>query len=151
VTPGEAAEVRATAWTPAMRKQHRECPAYTSAPTCSARVSWRCKTGRHATCHLGVPLPNWETVICGKGGVQALGFSKSFTNPGVSATGWHPTTHAAVWLADRLCASRCTCDCGHPAGSVHALHNHPARARSKARPVRYEVVTLPGLDLEGAR
>jgi hypothetical protein len=85
--------------------------------------SW-CLHGSCHRCRTSEPAAMPETYITDRAGLVPL--SAEFR-------GGHP----AVWLADRVCQWRCSCDC-------HAV---PVAA---ARPVRYEAVMLPGFDLVDA-
>ncbi|MEV4179903.1 DUF6248 family natural product biosynthesis protein [Streptosporangium canum] len=145
MTPDQAAWVREHVWTAGMRKTHREVPGFY--PMCACQYSGGPCSGRlpqHGTCHIGVPLPMPECHISTRhGGVAA--FTAPYRHPTASATGWHYTTAAQLWLADRRCAWWCRCDCGHPYVPAHAPEKNPAR------PIRYEAVELPGLELAGVR
>jgi hypothetical protein len=108
---------------------------------------------------IGTPLPRLETSICGpRGGV--VGFKEPYRHLSVSATGWHPTTAAMVWLADRTCRWACPCDCAHPGPTpAHAVRLEPPTDRDAAEghdlaaevtgpmmEVESEPVMLPGFD-----
>lgn len=145
MTPDEAAWVRENAWTGAMRKTFREVPGFYLTCACqwsngpcnpSSGPPW------HDTCHLGTPIPDYETIIGTRGGVGVAAFAQPYRYPTASATGWHPSHLAMVWLADRACRWACPCDCGHPRTDI--AH---APAKNPMRPVRYELAVLPGLDL----
>ncbi|GHE31435.1 hypothetical protein GCM10017673_37710 [Streptosporangium violaceochromogenes] len=144
MTPDAAAWVRANAWTPAMRKTHAEVPGFYT--LCACEWSGPClnhpRPGVHETCHVGTPMFHYETVIEVRGGQAVASFSAPYRYPTASATGWHPSHLAMVWIADRRCAWRCRCDCGHPRTDIaHAPEHNPAR------PIyyTYEVIELPGL------
>ncbi|MGC5012579.1 DUF6248 family natural product biosynthesis protein [Streptosporangium sp. DT93] len=145
MTPDQAAWVRENVWPAAMRKAHREQPLGTTHCACQ----WgggACASGRHDICHVGVPLPVCETYVVTRTD-QVLGFAEPYRHPSVSATGWHRTRTAQVWLADRVCAWSCSCgDCGHPRPDIaHRPERNPAR------PVVYETVPLFDLTPTGAR
>lgn len=143
MTPEEAAWVREHAWTQGMRKTYAEVPGFYL--TCACQRTGPCinsrDPGRHARCHVGRhPLPDYETWILWPDG-RVCAFPEPYQHPTAQAVGWHYERLATVWLADRRCAWRCACDCGHPRTDVgHAPENNPAR------PIRYETVALPGLE-----
>lgn len=92
--------------------------------------------------NLGAPIREYETIIGTRGGVGIAAFTRPHRYPASSATGWHYTGTAYVWLTDRVCRWACPCDCGHPRTDIaHAPDRNPAR------PIVYEAVVLPGLDL----
>lgn len=144
--PAAAAEwIRRNAWPDYMRRIYAERPGYYTACACQY-TGGSCmagdKPGRHQRCHLGVPLPLPETTIVGRGQAAAA-FAEPYRHPAASATGWHPTRAAQVWLADRVCRWSCPCDCGHPGPEpAHSpcLHPHAQKSRQAA-----EAVTLPAL------
>ncbi|WP_031166024.1 DUF6248 family natural product biosynthesis protein [Streptosporangium roseum] len=147
MTPDQAAWVREHAWPKAMLKAHNEHPGATSHCACqwgggSCLSAWK---PRHDTCHIGVPLPVCETYIVTRTGGVA-GFAEPYRHPSVSATGWHRVATAMVWLADRLCAWACPCDCGHlgPA-PAHAMRPAPPPAPEFTAD-GLELVMLPGLE-----
>ncbi|MFB9891537.1 DUF6248 family natural product biosynthesis protein [Planobispora takensis] len=120
-----------------MRRIYAERPGYYTACACQygggACLSSD-KPGRHARCHLGAPLPQPETLIVGHDQMAAA-FTEPYRHPAVSATGWHPTRTAQVWLADRVCAWSCPCECGHPGPEpAHAHHPGPLAQQPRRRP-----------------
>ena len=146
MTPDAAAWVREHVWTGAMRKTFREVPGFYLTCACQwGNGPCRPSSGlpRHDACHLGTPIWDYETIIGTKGGIGVTAFAEPYRHPTASATGWHRSHLAMVWLADRACRWACPCNCGHPYVPAHALKNNPMR------PVRYEAVPLPGLDLAG--
>lgn len=106
------------------------------------------KPGRHQRCHLGVPLPLSETIIMGRDQVAAA-FVEPYRYPAASATGWHPTRAAQVWLADRTCRWSCPCDCGHPGPEpAHSPARHPlagGEGRQAVETAAPGAVALPAL------
>jgi len=139
MTPDQAAWVREHAWTAGMRKMFQEAPGYWL--VCACQSSGPCHNskdpGRHQRCHVGVPLPDYETIISPRGGTRVCAFNEPYRYPTASATGWRRSTLAMVWLADRRCAWRCTCtDCDHSRDVAHAPEKNPMR------PIRYELVEL---------
>ncbi|WP_431897874.1 DUF6248 family natural product biosynthesis protein [Nonomuraea sp. bgisy101] len=144
MTPDEAAWVREYAWTQSMRKVHAEVPGFYLA--CACQWNGPCLNsrdpGRHSRCHMGTPMYEYETIIAVRGGQGVASFRRPYRYPTASATGWHRSHLAMVWLAGRRCRWACSCDCGHPRADIaHAPERNPAR------PVRYELVPLPGLEL----
>lgn len=140
MTPDAAAWVRAHVWTPAMRAMFREVPGFWL--TCACQHAGPCQSSarhpdRHERCHVGTPLPTYETIIRPRGGTGVAAFSRPYRYPTASATGWHHTAAAQVWLADRRCAWRCACPCGHPRTDI--AH---APARNPMRPIRAEQLDL---------
>lgn len=149
MTPDGAAWVREHVWTKTMRNTYREVPGFYL--TCACQGNGPCintpqRPETHLTCHVGRwPLPRYETIITNRR-QQVSAFTRPFRYPTPSATGWHHSRLAMVWLADRVCRWACTCGCGHPRENV--AHDP---ARNPMRPIRYEVATLPGLELAGSR
>ncbi|MEV4096935.1 DUF6248 family natural product biosynthesis protein [Streptosporangium saharense] len=141
MTPDEAAWVREHVWTGAMRRTYAEVPGFYL--TCACQWNGPCLNdphpGTHATCHMGVPMYNYETIISGRGGVSVAAFKRPYRHPTASATGWHSSHLAMVWIGGRRCRWQCTCPCDHRHDVAHTPENNPAW------PVRYEVVELPGL------
>lgn len=142
MTEEDAAWVREHVWTQGMRKIFKEVPGYYL--VCACQSSGPCHNskdpGRHARCHVGIPLPDYETIISPRGGTGALAFRQPYRYPTASATGWHHNTLAMVWLSNHRCAWRCRCDCEHPRDVTHAPERNPMR------PVRYESAFLPGFN-----
>lgn len=152
MTGDEAAWVRDNAWTKAMRKTFKELPRFYL--TCACQHNGPClndpRPETHRTCHVGRhPLARYETVISSKRG-YVVAFRDPYRYPDASATGWHYSRLAMVWLADRVCRWSCTCDCGHPR---EGISHDPAR--NPRRPMKPIVVaerpTLPGLEPAGSR
>ncbi|MEU6709933.1 hypothetical protein ABZ897_00525 [Nonomuraea sp. NPDC046802] len=127
-----------------MRKTHTENPGYHL--TCACQWAGPClndpRRDGHVTCHAGVPLYRYETIVEVAGGQMLAAFRTPYRYPTASATGWHFDRWAMVWLADRRCRWQCTCDCGHPRQDIaHAPERNPMR------PITYDVVPL--FDLAG--
>ncbi|MFF4412146.1 DUF6248 family natural product biosynthesis protein [Streptosporangium sp. NPDC001559] len=142
MTAAEAVWVREHAWTGAMRKTYKEVPGFYT--RCACEWSGPClndprRPGVHETCHMGTPIYNYETIISVRGGVGVAAFKQPYRYPTASATGWHLSPLAMVWIADRRCRWQCTCPCDHRRDVAHAPECNPMR------PIRYEVVELPGL------
>ncbi|MFC3984924.1 hypothetical protein [Streptosporangium jomthongense] len=144
MTTAEATWVRDHAWTGAMRKTYKEVPGFYL--TCSCQWNGPClndaRPGVHEVCHMGVAMSYYETVIEVRGGQAVAAFPTPYRHPTASATGWHPSHLAMVWIADRRCRWQCTCPCDHRRDVAHAPERNP---RQPKRPIRYEVVELPGL------
>ncbi|MER7131209.1 DUF6248 family natural product biosynthesis protein [Streptosporangium saharense] len=138
MTTAEAAWVREHAWTGAMRKTFREVPGFYL--TCACQWPGPCLNGPrvHETCHMGVPMYDYETIIT-RGGVGVTAFAQPYRHPTASATGWHRSHLAMVWIAGRRCRWQCTCPCDHHHDVAHAPERNPRR------PIRYELIELPGL------
>lgn len=110
--PPDAAEwVRDHVWTAAMRRTYRTVPGLTSRCACECGPSSHCTNGRHDQCGRATPLPSVETFICGPDGETVACFAEPYEHPTPTATGPRRTYAAQVWLADRVCAWRCPCDC----------------------------------------
>jgi hypothetical protein len=145
MTPAEAAWVRENVWTSSMRVLFKELPGFYL--TCACQHSGPCTNakdpGRHKRCHVGQhPLLRYETIISGWDGTYGVAFPTPYRFPTADATSWKYSRMAMVWLADRQCRWACSCDCGHPRGDIA----HDPR-RNPMRPITYELVALPGLDL----
>lgn len=111
-TADQAAWIRAHAWTPAMRKEHREVPGHTDTCACQWGPTSHCLHGRHDRCHRATSQRVWATVICGPDGVHPLSFAEPYEHEtDTFATGRRPTTLALVWHADRVCRWACSCTC----------------------------------------
>jgi len=127
LTAEVAGQIRATAWTPAMRKSYRETPGWYHRCACQSGLTHWCRTGQHDRCHRAAPLRSYAAVICGPDGETPALFAEPYAHDtDVYATGPRRTSLAMVWLADRVCAWQCPCDCGH----------RPARPRPRPRPAR---------------
>lgn len=91
-----------------------------SACACQHGPSGHCAAGRCDKCPHGIPLRDFETYVCGRGGVTPLAFSEPYEHrTDASATGPRLENLAMVWLTDRVC--RWTCPC------PHGCHTAPAR------------------------
>lgn len=141
MTNREAAWVRNNVWPQAKRKCFRDHPGYHLKCSCQSGMSTWCQNGKHEECHRGTALPNCEAFITNRRD-QVLYFPEPYKHPTVTATGAHRTSAAQVWLAHRTCRWVCPCKCGHPAQEKLA-------APTPARPARYELVPLPGLEAVG--
>lgn len=117
MTPVEAAWVRENVWTPAMRKTYRDTPGYFAGCACEYGLTSWCQHGQCDRCHRATPQRSAETVICGPGGETPLHFSEPYEHiTDIYATRPLHTSHALVWLADRVCRWVCPCDCHSGAG-----------------------------------
>lgn len=112
MTPQEAAWVREHVWTGAMRKTHRDVPAFFTRCLCQSGPSTWCQMDRHDRCHRATDLPACEAYITNSV-EQVAYFGEAYGHPTLSATGWHYERAAMVWLADRVCRWVCPCECGH--------------------------------------
>ena len=113
LTPDQAAWVRAHVWTPDMRAIFKEVPGHYL--VCACESHWGPCSGpqpRHGVCHLGAPLPVYETLIRWPDG-RIAAFAESYCYPTADAAGWKYSASAMVWLADRRCAYWCLCPCRH--------------------------------------
>lgn len=111
MTPADAAWVRENAWTPAMRKTHRDVPGMRSTCACEFGLTSWCQHGQCDRCHRAEPLGGPAGYVCGKTGQDPLSFPEPYTHPTASATGAHPASVVMFWLADRVCAWRCPHEC----------------------------------------
>lgn len=111
-TPDQAAWIRDHAWTPAMRKTHREVPAFFRTCDCQYGLTSWCQHDQHDRCHRAPPLRSVETYICDTTGTTPLAFAAPYEHrTDTSATGPQFTSLAQVWLADRVCRWVCPCTC----------------------------------------
>jgi hypothetical protein len=141
-----AARIRAQVWTPAMRKTYRDVPDAFHTCACQSGASQWCQEGKHARCHRGEPLPDYETLLCRRGGEYPATFPEPFTHPTPSATGARRSQLAMVWLADRVCRWVCPCTCHAEAPGEQLEHDetqpirhaeqdddvHPAEVQARA-------------------
>jgi hypothetical protein len=140
MTPGEAAWVRQHVWTEGMRRvETATWPGHYTRCECQRGACHQCKRGVHERC-MGRPRQSREGMICDRTGVHPAIFATPYKHVTVDGSP-HPTPVAQVWLADRVC--RWVCPCGHPAQA------EPVAAPEPARPVRYELVPLPGFEFAG--
>lgn len=148
--PEQAEWVRANVWTQGMRNQFLTSPGYYTTCACLSGMSSWCRTGKHERCHRASPLASWEGLICDRSGKYPVEFREEFRHPSqTSATGPSRERLAMVWLADRVCRWVCPCECGHPTHAELVTTAKPAPLPEPSRPVAYELVTLPGLELAG--
>jgi hypothetical protein len=92
VQPDAAVWIRATVWTPALRKSYTETPNYYAECACTWGPSGHCDAGQHQRCQTVSPEPRPETYIC---------------QPNGSVVG----DAVQVWLAGHACRWRCPCRC----------------------------------------
>ena len=144
--------VREHVWTDYMREAYGWMgrAAHVCACQRSTPYHW-CELGRHAWCHDGrTPSRDYETVILDRAGTFPARLPEPFEHAAP-----YPSDRdelalrplAFVWLADRVCETKCTCDCGHPAAVKPTPRPEPVPP--PAKPV-YVAVALPGLELIGA-
>jgi len=136
MTEAEAAWIREHAWTTPMRKGYIETPGFYT--HCACQWTGPCENdprpGVHERCHVGrIPMPQYETVITTRNERIAY-LREPYRHPTASATGWHHTAVAQVWLARHHCRWTCVCPqgCGHPRADI---------AHAPVYPV-YELVPL---------
>lgn len=112
MTDLEAAWVRDHAWTKAMRKTFAQAPGFYLVCGCQSGPCHYCQHGNHRECvhRRNQPLVEDECVIT-NGRERVLYLPEQFKHPHRTATGWHRTKAAMVWLADRRCVWSCPCDC----------------------------------------
>ncbi len=146
MTPQEAVWVREHVWTGVMRKEHRSTPAFFASCPCLYGKSWHCQHGKCLECHRAAPLRSPEGYITNKR-EEVLSFSAPYQHPHETATGAHPTRNAMVWLADRACRWVCPCTCHQ--GDAEPQESYKRATVGPARPARYELVPLPGLEAVG--
>ena len=129
--PAEAAWVRKHAWNGIIRAEYRRAPNVLLCG-CQIGTSGPCKDGHHRLCHQECPHPDAEAWVWTRRGHVAQ-FPEPYEHPfpWKGDRVWEPNAWARLWLADRVCRWVCSCSCHVP---------------EPARPVRYEAVTLPGLE-----
>lgn len=110
----EAAWVREHAWTKTMRATYASTPLFFHHCSCQWGRCGHCARGDHQNCTHGPrgyqPFPSPEGYITNSR-EQVLGLPTWFDHPERSATGWHRSAAAMVWLADRRCVWSCPCAC----------------------------------------
>jgi hypothetical protein len=110
----EAAWVREHVWTRTMRQTYKSTPAYFRTCACQWGRCGHCDRGDHKACTHGPrgyqPFPSPEGYIT-NAQQQVLALPTWFDHPERSATGWHRSAAAMVWLADRRCIWCCPCEC----------------------------------------
>ncbi len=136
MTPAEAAWVRKHAWNGVIRAEYKRAPDELLLCGCQLGAGKLCGGGYHELCHRECPHPDVEAWVWTRRGHVAQ-FPEPYQHPFPWKAGWQegPDACARLWLVDRVCRWVCACPCHTPA---------------PARPVRYEAVALPGLELIGA-
>ncbi|MDT0302954.1 DUF6248 family natural product biosynthesis protein [Streptomonospora wellingtoniae] len=117
--------VRATAWTPRMRRQHDALPGPTHLCGCQLGQTGHCEAGRHDRC---------------QGGSGDLKPEAYVTDANADVLYWPTPRRAPVelWLAPVRCRWLCPCDC-HQRPATEPVRK-PERARLPRRsPVRAPV------------
>lgn len=109
----DAVWVREHVWTQAMRKTHADVPRAAFTCACQSGLTTWCRNGRHDLCHRAQPLVSSAGYVCGPGGLTVAFFAEPYQHPYETATGFHKTSYAMFWLADRRCAWQCPCPCAH--------------------------------------
>jgi hypothetical protein len=138
-----AAWIRDHVWTAAMRRDTTG----RDACACQYGPTGHCQAGHCEKCPRGVPLPSWETVICGRDGVSPCAFPEPFEHKtGTSATGPRYEFLAMVWLADRAC--RWVCSCPHGCHARETAPPPPPPPAPKPKPKPAPHATVPDRPLE---
>ncbi|WP_067828365.1 hypothetical protein [Actinomadura kijaniata] len=110
LTDAVAAQIRETAWTPAMRRSYRDLPGYWTSCACQWGCP-ACERGDHHRCPRHEPLRRPMGHVMRTGGTHAAHHAEPHQHPTPTATGPKHTTQAQVWLADHACAWECRCGC----------------------------------------
>lgn len=137
MTDLEAAWVREHVWTRTMRETFALTPAFYLTCYCQRRECGACERGRHDRCLLRQyePFPTYECCITDRNQC-VVGFPDRYEHPTRNASGAHRAGAAMVWLADRRCIWRCTCECraDEPARPqpIVLVPNRPSRRRELA-------------------
>ena len=137
MTPAEAAWVRKHAWNGIIRAEYKRAPDVMLLCGCQHGPSRWCQDGQHGGCHRECPHASAEAWVWTRRGHVAQ-FAEPYQHPYPWKPGRRPKqpdAWAQLWLADRVCRWVCSCPCHAP---------------EPPRPVTYEAVALPGLELIGA-
>lgn len=116
MTDQQAAWVRATVWTPDMRRGLTG----PSIQRCACQIqvtTWACRNSQHDLCELD-QHPDYETTIWSHGGLRPAVFPTTNRHKTRADGGYRRRADALVWLADRVCRWACPCECRHPAAAA---------------------------------